>query len=382
MIIKNLQDVYHVTLKSVSMSDTDMKSKKPLVILSTDDKDREGDVLLQDNIEFGEHIPLLVNHRDTELPIGRLENVEVREDGLQKRKLLVGTPIFADKEYETAAIVKRLFEAGFLHFMSVGLRALEYEEMKEGGYLIKSWELLEGSFVNVAANKHAITLVRGLSRKAYNRMSIEKDFIEVFLGKREEVNKNEIVDVSQWDSKQAEIRVRKWASSDGSGDRDKIDWDKYAKAFAWYDTKNKEAFESYEFLHHDVQKGELILNRNAVHKNFLLAESGVGSSSNTRLKTSQARKHLESHYEYDMGEKDVLKSILVDFVKYYDLFYGNKKVLKVYRSEFKRLRDAMELPKMENEVRSIKQVIDFFKTISYNKLKDMDGNRPVIEIID
>ncbi len=36
-----------------------------------------------------------------------------------------------------------------------------------------------------------------------------------------------------WDASAAEMRVRKWASSDDSGDVDKIDWSKYEKAFFW-----------------------------------------------------------------------------------------------------------------------------------------------------
>ena len=32
-------------------------------------------------------------------------------------------------------------------------------------------------------------------------------------------------------------RVRKWASSDGSGDKDKIDWVKFRKAFFWYEDR-------------------------------------------------------------------------------------------------------------------------------------------------
>ncbi|MEM0050709.1 MAG: hypothetical protein QXW39_09290, partial [Candidatus Bathyarchaeia archaeon] len=61
----------------------------------------------------------------------------------------------------------------------------------------------------------------------------------------------------EWDADAAEQRIRKWASSDGSGDKDKIDWSKYKQAFAWYDHENPENFGSYKLPHHDIIDGRL-----------------------------------------------------------------------------------------------------------------------------
>ena len=52
-------------------------------------------------------------------------------------------------------------------------------------------------------------------------------------------------------------RIRKWASSDGSGDKDKIDWEKYRRAFFWYDASNPENFGSYKLKFADVINGRL-----------------------------------------------------------------------------------------------------------------------------
>ena len=38
-----------------------------------------------------------------------------------------------------------------------------------------------------------------------------------------------------WDADAAVARVRRWASRDGSGEKDTIDWERYRQAFAWYD---------------------------------------------------------------------------------------------------------------------------------------------------
>ncbi|MBM4319885.1 MAG: hypothetical protein FJ125_07975, partial [Deltaproteobacteria bacterium] len=38
-----------------------------------------------------------------------------------------------------------------------------------------------------------------------------------------------------WDATAAVDRLRKWASNDGSGAKDKMDWGKYESGFAWHD---------------------------------------------------------------------------------------------------------------------------------------------------
>jgi HK97 family phage prohead protease len=53
-------------------------------------------------------------------------------------------------------------------------------------------------------------------------------------------------------------RVREWASSDGSGDRDTIDWKKLRKAFFWYDSENPEEFGSYKLKFADVAERRLV----------------------------------------------------------------------------------------------------------------------------
>ena len=60
----------------------------------------------------------------------------------------------------------------------------------------------------------------------------------------------------QWDADSAEQRIRKWASSDGSGEKDKIDWQKYRQAYAWYNAEDPENFGSYKLPHHDIVDGE------------------------------------------------------------------------------------------------------------------------------
>jgi len=61
-----------------------------------------------------------------------------------------------------------------------------------------------------------------------------------------------------WDEAAALARVRAWASADGSGDAGTLDWARYAQAFAWRDPERPETLAGYRFLHHDVERGELV----------------------------------------------------------------------------------------------------------------------------
>ena len=59
-----------------------------------------------------------------------------------------------------------------------------------------------------------------------------------------------------WNSSAALGRVRKWASSDGSGDKDTMDWAKYSKAFFWYDPDD-ESFGGFKLPFADITDGKL-----------------------------------------------------------------------------------------------------------------------------
>lgn len=60
-----------------------------------------------------------------------------------------------------------------------------------------------------------------------------------------------------WDAGEARKRIAKWASSDGSGDKDKIDWEKYSKAFLYVIKGQEENITGYKFPIADVFDGRL-----------------------------------------------------------------------------------------------------------------------------
>jgi ATP-dependent protease ClpP protease subunit len=100
-----------------------------------------------------------------------------------------------------------------------------------------------------------------------------------------------------WDGAEVVMRLREWASSDGSGDHDTIDWVKYRRAFTWYDSDSPEIFGSYKLPHHDVEDGELVTSRAGV---IAAGDAVSGSRSGTSIPDSEVpavRSHLARHFE-------------------------------------------------------------------------------------
>lgn len=98
-----------------------------------------------------------------------------------------------------------------------------------------------------------------------------------------------VIDGDSWDAGAARKRIAKWASSDGSGDKDKIDWSKYEKAFLIVDG-DEENFGSYKYPHHDVRDGKLY-----VHKKGVVVAMGFLMKTTPQNKRA-AYDHLVKHY--------------------------------------------------------------------------------------
>jgi len=131
-------------------------------VASTDNEDRYGDIINQEgwNLESYKSNPVvLLNHNPMSLPIGR-GLVEVRDGALE-----------IDVEFDTGddgigREIARKVDAGFLHSVSVGFRAVEftprsklpsdhrYHSENKGTYFSSS-ELLEVSIVTIPANPDA-----------------------------------------------------------------------------------------------------------------------------------------------------------------------------------------------------------------------------------
>ena len=63
---------------------------------------------------------------------------------------------------------------------------------------------------------------------------------------------------TSWDSSAAETNLRKWASHDGSGTKEKMDWKKYNRVFFWHESTKALNFTSYKLPFCDVVNGKVV----------------------------------------------------------------------------------------------------------------------------
>ena len=100
-----------------------------------------------------------------------------------------------------------------------------------------------------------------------------------------------------WDADRAVASLRKWASRDGSGEKDTIDWAKYRRGFAWYDEDDAENFGAYKLPHHEVIDGRLVV----VWRGVAAAMAALmGARGGVDIPASDRRavyNHLARHYE-------------------------------------------------------------------------------------
>ncbi len=76
---------------------------------------------------------------------------------------------------------------------------------------------------------------------------------------------------------EVEPRVRAWASSDGSGDKDKMDWTKYRSVHFWYDPDNAEAFGGYKMKFCDIVDGKVHAVARGVYRAANALQGGRGT---------------------------------------------------------------------------------------------------------
>jgi HK97 family phage prohead protease len=126
------------------------------VIISTADKDRQGEIVNQegwDLTHYKNNPVVLWGHNYTGLPIGVTDSIELK-DG----KLVAKGRFAPESANPFAQQVRRLYDAKILRTTSVGFIAKEME-----GNMITKAELLEFSFVPVPANPMALSLMKTAS---------------------------------------------------------------------------------------------------------------------------------------------------------------------------------------------------------------------------
>lgn len=99
-----------------------------------------------------------------------------------------------------------------------------------------------------------------------------------------------------WDAGVAEGRIRKWASSDSSGEKDTIDWEKYGQAFFWYDADNPENFGSYKLPFGDIIDGRLMAVPRAVFAAAGVMQGAMGGVDIPSEDVEPVKNHIARYY--------------------------------------------------------------------------------------
>lgn len=246
-------------------------------VISDESEDRDEDIISVDGWDFTNYMknPVVLFAHNYHAPAVAMGNPRI--EGKKVKSL---TKFASPDEYAFADTLYKLYKGGYMRATSVGFLPREWTENRNSrGYNFLKQELLEYSLVPVPSNPNAIqeAAQKGIHiqpllnwadevYRAFGRdplglrgttIGIKTSQIYVCKGVVPFQDLPLADRDRPWDGNAARQRIRRWASSDGSGDKDTIDWAKYRKAFVWYDAENSENFESYKLPIADVIEGEL-----------------------------------------------------------------------------------------------------------------------------
>ena len=309
-------------------------------VITTPRIDRAGDVLRSQGAKVDPKAPLLWQHMH-DLPIGKV--VSVVE---QTEKTLRAVTALLDLNALTSDVAK-LVEAGVLRF-SHGFQPIEWKELeiaKDGeasdedrqpGFDIKRFEVIELSLVSVPANTDAEIELFGQKKlesayfqahaQHYARRrkvqipgaslpsitkSTETDEEETEGVEKSAVKyeKTPVSDATQWDGDAAERRVREWAGTSGD-EPAAAAWAKHRRAFGRV-AGDGNKFADFSYIHHDIEGGELVVNKGGVSAAIAAINGGRGGGTDWESEGERAAVYamIAKHYADWDGEAPPLKAV-------------------------------------------------------------------------
>lgn len=343
-------------------------------VATTPALDRYGEVVLPkgallDNFIGKNANPVLLEiHNFQKTSIGQVLAVEVTEKEMTFDFVFSTSTRGAEMQAQYEAGDMRAFSIGFKPKAQVDLWSwwddepdvkeitVSYPDGSEGvvdlrGYekvpytVYNKWELLEISCVPVPANPEALLLnattalmreAEEIVRRAGSYSPVMRSFVQEdmkgiapvmrqlaqFLGKYESgelgvtgrVAPHEtVVEDSPEKLAAAKVALARWASSDGRGQKDTINWAKYSKGFLSFDVEKADVLSHYKFLHHTVKDGTLV----AVWRMVTAAMAATLSAQETMsAEDVQADyDHLAAHYRAAGHEPPALKAYTEDELK-------------------------------------------------------------------
>jgi len=151
--------------EELEKDNTQVEQADVSVLASTEDTDRDLEVIKQDGIDlthFKNNPVILFAHKYSEPPIGKAVGVKITDAGLQ-----IDIKFASKKANPMGPQVKQLMKEGILKAVSIGFIPKERDE--NDPRLITKSEMLELSVVPVPANPHALALAmkKGFAKELF-----------------------------------------------------------------------------------------------------------------------------------------------------------------------------------------------------------------------
>ena len=136
-------------LTNAEIKTIDEKNRTLTAVISTDDVDRDNEVVRQAGIKFDQIPKFLWSHRNNELPLGEVKSVSIGD------KRSEATLKFATAESNPMAEhVFNSFKEKLINSFSIGFKTLK-DSFSGSIRTLEEIELLEISAVNIPANRYA-----------------------------------------------------------------------------------------------------------------------------------------------------------------------------------------------------------------------------------
>lgn len=262
-------------------------------ICSTESIDSYDEIVRQnwDLKRFANNPVALWSHQSKELPVGHWLRMRV-EDGALRGSLKFATAAanpFAENVWQS--YLEKNLRAVSVGFMPHKISFEEIDGVER--CVLDENELYECSPTPIPANADALVDQKMRAKAAFLVRRAAAKPAELGAVSYEEAPP---VDTGKWHAGNVIKRLRRWASTDGSGSPNHIDWNKYKRAFGWYDPKRAHELGGYKLPHHDIRDGKFVTVRGGV---IAAGDAVQGSRGGVKIPEpdiAAVRAHLAKHY--------------------------------------------------------------------------------------
>ena len=174
----------HLKRKIHKVAEVDTESSQITFVVSADNVDRDGERILPDALKkdfaYYESNPVALFNHDHSIPaVAKMVSHDFQDD-----KVVMTDQFATDIDYPFAKMLWELYAKGYMCMTSVGFIPLgatdDTEQKLEGqsGYTFTRIEMIEHSYVNVGANRHAVSQLPEKIRNDATLKSAYEEMVE------------------------------------------------------------------------------------------------------------------------------------------------------------------------------------------------------------